>query len=376
MKVVNSHAVLEALSFPRLISALFTAFHRGEAYFTVPDRIHQRMSVLTPEDVAAGTQPSGRSVTDLLIMPSWQAGYYGGLKVVTVAANPHANAAVQLPTNQGTYLLIHVPTGENIAVLCGTTITQRRTAAASALAASILSRPTVCTLIIVGTGALAPHFIEAFCSVRPIDTVFIWGRGIGDDAHRSKLQNVIDKVLARANVFQADAVLKRLPSKIEMLLSASDLESRIRSDGSNAIVSCITASTDEPVVRGAWLPDGCHLDLVGSYRPDMRETDDDAIARAASNKALWVDSIFGAIHETGEVMEPLRNGTITEESICGDLFRMCALHETTKAMRATDEGRKAVTVFKSVGLGLEDLVAAVVSAQHSGIIPFQDEHMS
>jgi ornithine cyclodeaminase len=104
----------------------------------------------------------------------------------------------------------------------------------------------------------------------------------------------------------------------------------------------------EPLIKGEWLRPGQHLDLVGAYRPDMRESDDEAIKRCR----IYVDTYYGATHETGEIVIPLKEGTISEADLNGDLFNLC---RGEKAGRATAE---EITMFKSTGHALEDLAAA------------------
>ena len=145
----------------------------------------------------------------------------------------------------------------------------------------------------VGTGALAPYLIAAHGAVRPIRETRIWGR---DPA-------------------KAAALAARLAAAGTAAVAAPDLaEAAAAAD----IITCATLSP-EPLVRGAWLKPGAHLDLVGSYRPDMRETDDDAIRRAR----VFVDT-EAALHEAGDIVQPLRSGVLARDGIAGDLFGLCS----------------------------------------------------
>ena len=206
-------------------------------------------------------------------------------------------------------------------MLDGTALTLRRTAAASALAASYLARADSAVHLMVGTGALAPHLIAAHRAVRPIRETRIWGRDP-------------DKAAALAASLAASGTAAIAVLDLAEAAATAD------------IITCATLSP-EPLVRGAWLKPGAHLDLVGSYRPDMRECDDDAVRRAR----IFVDT-DAALHEAGDIVQPLRSGVLTRERIAGDLSGL--VRGSCDGRRGADE----ITLFKSVGTALEDLAAA------------------
>src|SRR3954451_11847038 len=249
--------------------------------------------------------PDGSPGT-LLLMPARRTRYPLRVQVVTVFPD---NRRRGLPSVHGTYLLLDATTGMPKAVLDGTALTLRRTAAASALAAGFLARENSAVHLMVGTGALAPYLIAAHAVARPIRETRIWGRDP-----------------AKAAALTAHLVASRTPA-----VAVPDLaEAAAAAD----IITCATLSP-EPLVRGAWLKPGAHLDLVGSYRPDMRETDDDAIRRAR----IYVDTEM-ALREAGDIVQPLRSGALAREGIAGDLFGL---------VRGTCEGRQAadeITLFK------------------------------
>ena len=260
------------------------------------------------------------STTTLLLMPAWSKDWTG-LKTVTVKTD---NAAQGLPTVQGTYLLIDNATGAPAALMDGTELTRRRTAAASALAADYLARPDAETLVIVGAGALAPHFLQAHASVRPIKKVIICARSPEKTAG---LVKVIESLGFQGHV-------------------TSDIENAVREAD---IVSCVTSST-EALVKGAWLKPGTHVVLAGAFKPAMRETDGDVVARAS----VYVDTREGALAEAGDLIQAKAEGKFDFTSVQGDLFELC---------RGTVAGRKSpdeITLFKSCGTALEDLAAAVM----------------
>jgi len=292
------------LDYPSLIARLEEAF---KADYTVPLRHHHDVSV-----------PGGENGT-LLLMPAWREGGVLGVKVATVFPG---NGAKGKDSVMASYLLLDGQTGEPLALAEGRTLTAKRTAAASALAASKLARPDSRKLLMVGTGRLAPELIAAHRAVRPIDNVAIWGR----TGHK------------------AASLAARLDSPECRVKAVTNLPCALREAD---IISCATLAT-EPLVRGNWLCPGQHLDLVGGFKPNMRETDDDAVTRAA----LFVDTRAGACHEAGDIADPLKRGVIGKENIKAELAELC---RNTHPGRSSDE---EITLFKSVGTALEDLAAA------------------
>jgi ornithine cyclodeaminase len=254
----------------------------------------------------------------LLVMPAWTPGAALGIKLVTVFPD---NAAHSLPAVFATYVLLDAATGEPRAVLDGTELTLRRTGCASALAARYLARPDAARLLMVGTGKLAPHLIESHAAVRPIREVRIWGR------HPE-----------RARALAAELTREGLS-----VSCTEDLQDSTRWAD---IVSCATLSR-EPLILGKWLQAGQHLDLVGAYTPEMRESDDEALARSD----LYVDTRSGALRESGEIIGAIERGAIVPADLRAEFCDLAS----------GDFGRsslKAITLFKSVGTALEDLVAA------------------
>lgn len=305
MLTINALSVEQSLNFPLLISALNTAFTQD---ITVPPRLHFDMD-----------NPNSSRETTLLMMPAWQAGDVAGIKLVTVAPE---NSSKNLPSIQGTYLLLDVDTGSMKAMIDAPSLTAKRTAAASALASKYLSRENSEKLLMVGTGTLAPQLIEAHASVRPIKQVYVWGRDIE----------------------KAKAVCQQVAHLDLLCIAIEDIASHI---GDVDIISCATLSK-EPLIFGKWLKAGQHLDMVGAYRPDMREMDDDCLRKST----LFVDNFEGALRETGDIKIPLYNGTISKSEIKADLFSLC--REEYLFERKADD----ISVFKSVGHALEDLTAA------------------
>ncbi|MBM3521776.1 MAG: ornithine cyclodeaminase family protein, partial [Alphaproteobacteria bacterium] len=300
----NAAGVAAALETGALVKELRKAF-RGSA--TTPTRHHHRVPVPDAPDAA------------MLLMPSWIEGRYVGIKLVTVFPG---NAARGIDSVQGTYVLLSGTTGEPLASIDGRMLTLRRTACASALAASYLARDDARRLLMIGTGALAPHLIAAHANVRPIREVLVWGR---DPDKASRLAKSLDG--PRMNVH-----------------AASDLESAVRGVD---VISCATLSKT-PLVRGAWLVPGQHVDLVGSYAPDMREADDEAVRRAR----VYIDTET-ALHESGDLVQPLKSGALTEPQLAGTLA------DLARGRVAGRSSANEITLFKSTGTALEDLAAAM-----------------
>ena len=311
---LDAAAVEAALPFRPLIEAL------GEAFVTAatpPVRHHHAVP------------RSGSDPAILLIMPAWQPDAVTGVKLVHVASG---NEAKGLPSVQGLYVLFDGPTGTPLAVMDGTRLTVRRTAAASALAASHLARADAATLLMLGCGAMAPHLIAAHRTVRPIQRVLLWNR-------------TPQRAAALARDLEAQGVDAVAVAEIDPALAEAD------------IVSCATMSR-EPLVRGTAVRAGTHVDLVGAYTPAMRESDGELLARAE----VFVDTFDGAEAEAGDVLQAIAEGHLTREAIEGDLAALC---------RGSHPGRSSaasITVFKSVGSALEDLVAARLVHERAGAI--------
>lgn len=253
----------------------------------------------------------------LLLMPAWTHQFFG----VKIATAFPGNRSINKPTIHAVYTLFDANTGEPIAQLDGKTLTNKRTAAASALASQYLSRADSHTLLIMGNGALCPELIGAHASVRPIKRVLIWGRNLKHVEH----------VIAENNWPDMDV---SPVIEIEKACLSAD------------IISCAT-STFKPIVLGRYVSKGTHVDLVGSYKPDMREADNELIKKAT----IFIDNP-AAKKESGDIYIPLMDNIIKAESIKGTLKELAT--STIKGRVSRDE----ISLFKSVGFALEDLAAA------------------
>ena len=262
----------------------------------------------------------------LLLMPAWSANALG-VKLVTVMPG---NPAHGLATVSAIYVLFDRVSGEARGVIDGEALTLRRTAAVSLLAARLLARADARNALIIGTGKLAPYMAHAHARARRLERLWVWGRrGEG-----------------------AQSVAQRLRDEGLPAQAVDDLEAAVR--GAD-IISCATTST-HPIVRGAWVAEGTHLDLVGGFRRGMREADDDAVARAR----IVVDTYAGALAEAADILEPLETGVISRASIVAELSELLA-----------DPGRGRtsagdITLFKSVGTAVADLAAAQLLLERAG----------
>ena len=293
------------LPWPRMLDALDAAL---------------KSTVQAPLRANHAIEVPGEPAASLLLMPAWRVGQRIGVKLVTVfpgnrLRSERAVAAV--------YALFDARDGTPLALFDGEELTARRTAGASAYAADRLARADARLLVMVGAGRQARGLIEAHTSVRPIEEVALWSR-------------TAQHAEAAAAAMAADGMPVRPCTDLEAAVRVAD------------IVSCATLAS-APIVLGAWLRPGTHLDLVGAFKAHMRETDDAAMQRA---DIIVVDNREAALAEGGDVVQAIASGAISAASIAAELRDFaCGAH----AGRQRDD---QVTVFKSVGFALEDLAAA------------------
>jgi ornithine cyclodeaminase len=305
VRFLDAATIRGRLPWPRIIEALAGAFQTE-----VQAPLRSNYTVQVPGE------PSGT----LLLMPAWRSGERLGVKVVTVFPG---NAARAQPSVAAIYVLFDAQNGRPLVAMDGEEITARRTAAASALASGYLARVNARHLVMVGAGRQARGLIEAHAHVRPIECVTIWSR-----------------TRAHAEITVAAMASHRFQSVV-----CTNLE---RAVGEADIVCCATLAT-EPIVHGSWLAPGTHVDLVGAFKADMRETDDDVMRRAAT---IVVDDRRAVLAEGGDIVQAVLSGAIDASRISADLRELI---DGRHRGRVSDD---EITVFKSVGFGLEDLAAA------------------
>ncbi|KAK8937482.1 hypothetical protein KSP39_PZI012772 [Platanthera zijinensis] len=283
-------------------------------------------AVQSPSRQIFPVDPSASS--SLLLMPSWSSSPslpYIGVKIVT--SFPH-NSDLGLPGISASYALFSSTTGANLAGFDGTELTLLRTSAVSALAARFLAREDARVLVMVGAGALAPYLIRAHRFIRPgIERVIIWNRSAA--RARDLARRLEEEEEEGGNV-----VFEHAESLDEVI-------------GFGDVVSCATSSKT-PIVKGEWLKPGSHLDLVGSFSPAMRECDDEALVRAAR---VFVD-FPAAMSEAGELVGAFERGAFSPEDVAGNLSDLAG------GLKVGRRSPSEITVFKSVGTALIDLLAA------------------
>lgn len=311
MKILSLEETRAALPFDRLVAALDTGFR---AKCTTPLRHHHLM------------KSPGKTDDILLLMPAWHNEGWGGIKLVNIHPG---NSAKGLPAISSTYVLFERETGEHRLILDGGELTARRTAAASALAARRLARSDSQRLLVIGTGRVAANLPLAYCAVLPIATVEVWGRTTASAL----------KLVERLRAQGIDASF------------APDLGEAV---GRADVISCATLAR-EPVLKGKWLRPGQHVDLIGSFAPEMREADDAVMQRAR----IFIDTDHARI-ESGDIAIPLETGVIGEENFCGTLLELC--QDDAYPRKTAEE----ITLFKSVGSAIEDLSAATLALGMSG----------
>jgi len=304
LRLYDRNNVASSLQYGILIEALRKAF---SSKISVPERVQHTIK-----------NKNGSDAT-LLLMPAWKIGEHIGIKIVSVFPE---NTTQNMSAVHANYFLMNANDGKPIAVMDGTELTLRRTACASALAADYLVNKNADTLLMIGTGNLAPHMIKAHCVVRDYSRILIWGR----------------------NKEKAERLALSLDIKDKEIVAKNDLKEALNDAD---VISCATL-TQRPLILGDWIKPGQHLDLVGAFTPDMAEADSQAIAMSK----IVVDTYEGALSESGELINALKEGRIEKKHILSDL-RELVLEEKNIRNDLDD-----ITLFKSVGTALEDLAAA------------------
>ena len=303
MKVISDEEVHSALSYPELVDSLQEAY--GSKY-SMPPRQVFLLDENTNNDAFA-------------VLPSWNEQFIG-VKAFTYF--PEAEESYKSLYSK--ILLFNRKHGEPLALVDGTTVTFWRTAGISGLATRLLSREDSETMLLLGTGNLAPYIIRANLSVRPLKKVMVWGR----------------------NLAKAEAVVGKMQKEfadVEFLA----IEDRQVACSEADIVVAATGS-HEPVVLGEWIMPGTHTDFIGNHHADKRECDTDLIIKAK----VYADSRVNAFKEAGEILVPIKEGVFTEDGVVAELNEMC------RGDAVLRENEEEITLFKSIGMAMSDLVGA------------------
>lgn len=264
----------------------------------------------------------GRAGEAFLVLPAWAPGRAMGVKMATLLPG-NADFPAGPPTVQAVYQLFEGATGSPVATLDGTMLTLVKTAADSGLGARLLTRDDAEILLMIGAGALAPHLIHAHMTARPsLRRVLIWNR-----------------TPARRNTLLAELVADGVPAE-----AATDLAQAT----GTADVICAATMAIQPLIHGAALKAGTHVDLVGGFTPEMRESDDETMRRAR----IFVNHRGSTVGEVGDLTQPMATGVIGPDAVLGDLFDLCSGRHPGRTSK--DE----ITLYKNGGGGHLDLFTA------------------
>lgn len=306
MQYIDAGLMDRLLDFPSLVGAIETA-HKSPAPMIDSSIMHTETGAETPDS--------------FLCLPAWLPGKAMGAKLVTVLPN-NPSKGDGLPAVHAIYPIFDGDTGAPLAVIDGTALTYWKTAADSALGAKRLARPDVRCLVVAGAGSLAPWLIRAHVEIHPtLEEVIIWNR----------------------NADKAEMVASELGQLGIRARTVRVLEDAVRS----ADVVCTATSATSPIVLGEWLQPGAHLDLVGSFTPEMRECDSEAIRRSS----VFMDAGIHAL-ETGDIKIPVEEGLLERDTI-PDLYQICSGEHFGRSSQSE------ITLFKNGGGGHLDLMTAM-----------------
>lgn len=305
MKIFTAHDVHARLQWPDLLHRLQQAY-AGD--FTMPQRqIYRLDQDATSNDAFA-------------LLPSWNDEVIAVKAFTYFPSNPPP-----YPSLHSQILLFHRQHGHPLALIDGSSVTYWRTAGISALASKLLSRSNASTLLIIGTGNLAPYLIRAHASVRDFSRVLIWGR------QQEKAQRLASACSEEFPHITCEAV-----HSLEHACAAAD------------VIVCATGSS-EILIRGAWIREGTHVDLLGNHHAHHRECDTELVLCSR----VYVDTYLNCLKEAGEILIPMAEGVFQQDQIYGELASMCS---GQAALRESDAD---ITLFKSVGAALGDLATAL-----------------
>ena len=304
MKTIGPEEVHAALSYPALVDALQETFS-GE--FNMP-----------PRNVFLLDEQSG-SHDAFAVLPSWNTDLIGVKAFTYFPSNSEPSKSLY-----SKILLFDRAHGEPLALVDGTTVTFWRTAGISGLATRLLARKDAENLLLLGTGNLAKYIIRANASVRPLKRVSVWGRTPSNAAQ------IVDEMSSELEGVEVTV--------------ATDLEKSCRQ--ADIIVSA-TAS-HEPLVMGDWVTEGTHTDFIGNHHADKRECDTSLVLKSK----VYADSYANCFKEAGEILVPISEGVFQKDDVVADLSEMC---NGSGPLRQNDDD---ITLFKSIGMGISDLVGA------------------
>ena len=314
MLMLDADKILNSLSFATMVDELAS--------------MHREPTGLVDEMLMESTDEAG-NLSHFFIRTGWQPEKAVGAKVITVF--PRNNQTREWPSIQAVYVLFEGKNGSPIACLDGTALTYIKTATDSALGSKLLSRENTRSMLMIGAGKMAPHLVSAHCEIRPsIERVQIWNRT------PDKAEALCAELAARFTQIEFSAI--------------TDVEAGVR----EADLICSAIGRKQPIIEGAWLKPGAHVDLIGAYTPDMREADDAVLQRGR----LFVDARATTIKHIGELMIPLASGAIEESDVLAEFTELC------QGQHPGRESDDEITVFKNGGGGHLDLMCARILHDH------------
>jgi ornithine cyclodeaminase len=243
-----------------------------------------------------------------------------GLKVITVF---HANQGTQYSSHQGAVMLFETSHGQLLSIMDASSITAIRTAAVSGVATRLLANEDAESLAILGSGVQAKTHLAAMMEVRPIKSVTVWSRNGGNAEHFAERETARYAIPVTASTTVEEAVR-------------------------GAQIICTTTGARDPILKGEWLAPGTHINAVGSSIASARELDADAVQRSR----LFVDRRESTLNEGGDFLIAKKEGAVDDDHIRGELGEL--LTGKTEGRRNRDD----ITLFKSLGLAVEDLASA------------------
>ncbi|KPJ73928.1 MAG: hypothetical protein AMS14_06110 [Planctomycetes bacterium DG_20] len=311
MQVLDAADVRRALPMADAIEAMkaaFAALSSGRA--VVPERIHLAVG---PHDGVS------------LVMPARVDDAGGQTVAVKVISLFDRNAERGLARVQAAVLVLEAETGRPVALLEGAALTAIRTGAASGAATDLMARPDSRTAAILGAGVQARTQLEAVCTVRPIETVWVYDPAAG------AAEALVAEMAGRGPV----------PADVR---HAADAREAV----TGADIVCAATTSHAPVFADADLKPGAHVNAIGSYQPHVQEVPPETVVRAR----VVVDSRRTALAETGDLIQPIRAGLITADHVRAELGELVL--GRAKGRTSDDE----ITLFKAVGIAVQDAVAA------------------
>lgn len=266
-----------------------------------------------------------RDQNGIMSMSAWSKDYAGTKLLMIMPDNP----AQDLPSIRGVYILNDAVTGELLCTLDAEEMTSIRTACASALASLKLSKQDSKSMLLLGNGALAKDMIIAHCAVRPLQQIYIWGR----------------------NELKSEAVKSSLIDELQQnIIVLKEYKDIVR----DVDIICSATGASTPLIHQEHISNGQHIDLVGSYQPSMQELDERVLGIAS----VYADDLENTPKKVGEFCKAFEKGIIKKADIRGDLVTL----SSADYLRENDE---EVTIFKSSGMAIQDLVCASFLYQKS-----------